>query len=172
MSLPGSTPPAPPTVSPAPPSRRRLRLTRPVVIVIVIVVLGAIGFVFRDQVTGSANDLQVGDCFDVPAGNTVTDVQHHPCTEAHTGEVFAVLQYPDDSNATYPAQADFESWTRQQCTPAFATYTGRDAASDSTLTFSAFFPLADSWSSGDRTVTCYLTRIDQQPMTQSYRLGS
>ena len=58
-----------------------------------MIVIG--GLVLRDRLSGSASDLKIGDCFDVPATETdIKDVQHHPCTEAHTGEVFAVVTHP------------------------------------------------------------------------------
>jgi hypothetical protein len=58
-----------------------------------LVVVGAIvvgGFLFRDRISGNAGDLQVGDCFDDPGTSEISDVQHHPCTEAHTGEVIFI----------------------------------------------------------------------------------
>ena len=54
--------------------------------IIAIIIVG--GFVLRDRLSSSAGDLKVGDCFDEPAtGGEISDVQHHPCTEAHTAEV-------------------------------------------------------------------------------------
>ena len=79
--------------------RRYLLLGAIVVIVLVV------AFVFRDRLSGNAGDLAVGDCFDAPTldGQTVSDVQHHPCTEPHTGEVFAVVTNPA-ADAAYPEQ--------------------------------------------------------------------
>ena len=58
-------------------------LGRPPGIVAVIIVGG---FILRDRLSSNAGDLKVGDCFDEPAsGAEISDVQHHPCTEAPHG---------------------------------------------------------------------------------------
>jgi hypothetical protein len=54
-----------------------------------VVAVGAL--IFRDRLSGSAGELKVGDCFDVPAVQTnIRDVQHHPCNESHTGVVMSL----------------------------------------------------------------------------------
>ena len=47
----------------------------------IIAVIVAVGFVFRDFLSGNAGDLKVGDCFDQPSttNTVVKDVPHHPC---------------------------------------------------------------------------------------------
>ena len=94
---------------PAPRTSPLRRFRGLVVIAAIVVVVAVVGVVFRDRITGNAGSLQVGDCFDLPADAvaatdaTVGDVQHHPCTEAHGGEVFAVLTYPAAATRHVPA---------------------------------------------------------------------
>ena len=49
-----------------------------------------------DRLGGNVSDLKVGDCIDRPAtaNQTVSDIQHHPCDEAHSAEVVYVGTNP------------------------------------------------------------------------------
>ena len=125
---------------------------------IVIAIIGVGGFLFRDRLSGNAGDLQVGDCFDVPTGETrtVKDVQHHPCTEAHTGEVFAIVKYPGDP--AYPDEQARLAFVGQQCPAPFLAYVGAPLET-SVLDVGFFSPTSGGWSDGDRTFTCYVESI-------------
>jgi len=161
----------------APPPKSRLGRWRGLVIAvaaIAVVVLVGVGVnAFRDQLPAKAGDLQVGDCFDLPADATasssVGDVQHHPCTESNGGEVFAVLTYPADAQATYPAPDAFDTFAADQCSTSFKAYTGQDFEAATSLDAGYFFPLDTGWSSGDRTVICYLVDAGGAPLTRSMR---
>lgn len=141
------------------------------IIVVVVVVALAIGlYVFKDSLTGAPGDLKVGDCFDVPTvaakADVVSSVQHHPCTESHTGEVFFITPYTGPAT-TYPAVSDFDAFANDACTSAFKSYVGTDLDSDPDLSAGYFYPPEDGWSSGDRTILCYATRTDNGPLTKS-----
>ena len=126
------------------------------------------GLIFRDRLSGSAGDLKVGDCFDdPPAGKTVADVQHHPCTESHTGEVIYVGDMP--SNTAYPGENGFDAFAVQNCVPAFQTYTGEDVLTSEVLTMNYFYPKDDAWAKGNHKLTCYAVRADGQPVTSSFK---
>jgi len=85
--------------------------------IIAIIIVG--GFVLRDRLSSSAGDLKVGDCFDEPAtGGEISDVQHHPCTEAHTAEVVFIGDMTGD-NSTYPSDDQFDQFAATNCLPAF-----------------------------------------------------
>jgi hypothetical protein len=115
-------------------------------------------------------DLKVGDCFEVPAGDQVNDVQHRPCTQAHDGEVFVVEDFTGSD--TYPSLADFEAWTRDHCLgSAFETYVGDSYDNREDVSVGYLYPLADGWSRGDREMTCYLSPADGNPVSSSYRKG-
>jgi len=140
------------------------------ILVIIIVVVAAVAFVFRDRITGSAADLAVGDCFDVPTVQIeIKDVQHHPCAEAHTGEVFAVVTDPAAAGAPVPTTEEISSFYGPACLPLLTTYIGEDALTQKTLDFGAFYPNDDGWNKGDRGITCYLYRVDSGTMTATMK---
>jgi hypothetical protein len=137
--------------------------------------LAAVGvgaLVARPFLTGGAADLKLGECFDAPvAAETVEDVQHHPCTDAHTGEVVFVGNLPAAEGAPYPDDAALDQQIGTLCIPAFNTYTGLDFETDPTWTLGYFVPLEEDWNNGDRSVSCYATRLDDAPTTGSIKKG-
>jgi Septum formation len=137
--------------------------------IIAVVVVG--GIVFRDRLSGGASDLHAGDCFDNKAATTVKDVQHHPCTEAHTAEVVLVADHPAAAGAAYPTDAGLEAWITSTCVPAILTYVGPGADLD-VLNYGIFYPKAADWGHGERQMTCYVLRLDLAPMTQSLHAGA
>lgn len=136
--------------------------------IIAIIAVGA--FIFRDRLSGSAADLAVGDCFDVPAANVdISDVQHHPCTESHTGEVFVLVSHPAAKGTPPLTEDQLVEFLGTSCTPAFTTYVGAEAAALGLLDFGAFYPVDKDWTDGDRNITCYTYRVDDKPMTGSVK---
>ncbi len=138
-------------------------------IAILAVILGG-GYLFRDRLTGSAAELAIGDCFDVPRTQTdVKDVQHHPCTESHTGEVFALVTHPAASGTPPLAAGALLAYLADACGPAWIGYVGAEAAGLGVLDAGAFYPPDDGWNKGDRGITCYTYRVDHKAMTSSVR---
>lgn len=138
--------------------------------VVVIAVIAGAWFLFRDRLSGSADDVRVGDCFDVPTEETIKSIQHQPCTEAHDGEAFVVGTVEGDS---YPVVFGFDDWAQQNCLdPAFEAYVGDPVAERLDIDVSYFAPTRESWESGDREITCYLTPADGGKVTSSYRAGA
>jgi Septum formation len=135
----------------------------------ILAVILAGGYLFRDRLSSDAGDLKPGDCFDDPPGVTrITDVQHHPCTEAHTAEVVFLGSLPD-GDKTFPTTTAVHEWVRANCIPAWSTYTGKDFESELVLALGFYQPSPESWGSGDRKVVCYASREDLAPMTTSVR---
>jgi hypothetical protein len=60
----------------------------------------------------------------------------------------------------------------RQCPGPFATYTGSSVDVRTDLDYGMFYPISTSWTSGDRDITCYASRVDSQPMTASVRATS
>src|SRR5882762_6471226 len=93
-------------------------------------VFALVGLVFHDFLSGNVGDLKVGDCFDAASLTTkdaiVKDVQHHPCADLHGGEVFFIGNITGAATSELPADETFTSFVRDQCLPAYRTYTGRD----------------------------------------------
>lgn len=134
--------------------------------IIAVIVIG--GLIFRDRLSSNAGDLKVGDCFDVPARNDdIKDVQHHPCTESHTGEVFAAVNHPAAKGAPPLTDAAFADFLDSACQAPWVTYVGATAAAANVLTFGGFYPGDEAWADGERGVTCFLYRQDEAPMTGS-----
>jgi hypothetical protein len=177
---------APATGPTAPPASSRGGFARSFVssligriIIIAVIAVGA--FLVRNYTSGNASDLKVGDCFDRPPAETqdVTAVQHHPCTESHTGEVVFVGDYPSPADAPYPSVESFQAYvgTNEQdvwilegaCPTAFAEYTGSAFEDAQSLNMGWFYPGAEGWKTGDHEIACYLFRLDEAPMTQSFR---
>ena len=126
------------------------------------------GWLFRDRLSSNAGDLAVGDCFDVPASKTnVKDVQHHPCAESHTGEVFAIVTHPAAKGTPPLAHDALFSYLGSTCGPLFINYVGPVAAGAGLLDAGAFYPPDAGWNDGDRTITCYVYRVDGKPTTTS-----
>lgn len=137
----------------------------------IIAAIAGGAWVFRDYISGNATDLVVGDCFDAPTtavDETVEDVAHHPCTDAHTAEVFFVADHPAGA---YPGEEAFDTFTRDNCPPAFTTYTGLDFYADQAADYDigVLYPLEEGWDRGDHEITCYIVRIDDGPMTAPLR---
>ena len=137
--------------------------------IIAVIVIG--GLIFRDRLSGSAGDLQVGDCFDLPkATQNIKDVQHHPCTESHQAEVFALLKHPAAKGTAPLADAALASYLEQECGPRWVGYVGAEAASAGVLTYNGFFPVDSAWTDGERSVTCITYRDDEASMSSSVKL--
>jgi Septum formation len=137
--------------------------------IVAIIAVGAL--VFRDRLSSNASELKVGDCFDDPvatSGQVVKDVQHHPCTEAHTAEVI-FLGPMTGADTAYPADATVGTFLKAQCLPAWQAYTGKDFETEVVLTLGYLMPTQEGWGKGDRDITCYAAREDGAAMTSSVR---
>lgn len=144
---------------------------RMIIPVVLIVGIAAVGFVLRDRLTGNASDLHVGDCFQVPAGDSISDVQHTPCTEPHDGEVIYVADY--SGSDSYPTSDQFDTWVGSECVDtAFASYVGEGYEARPDIDLGYFYPQADGWSSGDRQMICYLSPADGALVSSSFRAAS
>lgn len=166
-------PPGPMGYAPPPPPPARSRRTGLVIFgvlaVILVVILGGV-YLFRDRLSSNVTELAVGDCFDEPVGEqTITDVQHQPCTSAHDGEVFALLTHPAGSTEAYPVVSGFDDYIQQNCIPAWEAYTARTWALDADFGLSYYHPTLTGWGNGDRGFTCYTTRVDGVKLNGSVR---
>jgi hypothetical protein len=133
--------------------------------IIAVIAIGA--FVLRDRLSSNAGDLAVGDCFDEPTASaeTVEDVQHQPCNEAHDNEVMVVTEHPAARDAAYPSDADMEAFVDEKCVSVYQAYSGRDPATESEIGLAWYVPTDEGWKDGTRKVICYLYRNDGAKMT-------
>jgi hypothetical protein len=162
---PASQSPAPPPDAPPPPPATRTGKMRPVIIVGVIVAfLAIVLFAVRNNV--AADDLKVGDCFTTTDKTTIQTVDSQPCTQSHNAEVIFVGEYSGDS---YPISLSLDRYIEESCVPAFESYVGRAVGSEPELSIGYFYPSRDSWNSGNKTITCYVSQPDESPMTESLK---
>jgi hypothetical protein len=167
---------APPSTTP--PSRGSVLARRVGVVAIVgLIVVGVVAtFIFRDRLSGSSNDLAIGDCFDAPStantsassGVEIEDVQHHPCSEPHVYETFAVFRHPAPDGDAYPGVDVLFDYAETNCLPPFATYVGIDYQK-SLLVVSYIVPKDVGWKSGQRTISCFAGNPDDSPITGSLK---
>ncbi len=135
-----------------------------VIIGVIVALLAIVLFIVRNNV--DADDLAVGDCFNIPSATSIQTVEKQPCTDSHNAEVIFV---GDHDGTTYPISLTLDSYIEDNCVPAFETYVGRAIDSDPELSVGYFYPSRDGWDSGDRTITCYVTEPDEGPMTESLK---
>jgi hypothetical protein len=107
--------------------------------------------------TGSelVTELATGDCFDMTDGvdeerQTFVDVT--TCGEMHHFEVFAE---PVLDDVAFPGDDEVTRLGDEACYESFAGYVG-SSWEDSALDYGWLTPTEDSWTAGDREVTCYL----------------
>jgi hypothetical protein len=133
--------------------------------IIAAVLIG--GFVFRDRISGGADSLQVGDCFDVPAGNNpFYKVQHHPCSEPHTGEVVFVVDHPAAKGTPF-ARSIVIQFASAACLPALNAYIG--TTEGDRIDLGALYPDSKEWEAGDRKITCYAYMVDGSSLSTSFK---
>lgn len=156
------TPPyaAPPAAAPAKRGGKGAIIIVGVLIAFIAIVL----FIVRNNV--AADDLAVGDCFNIPNGTSIQTVEKHPCNESHNAEVIFVGEYTGDS---YPISLSLDSYIDDSCVPAYESYVGRSIDAEPELSLGYFYPSRDGWDSGDKTITCYISQPDESPMTESLK---
>jgi hypothetical protein len=131
-----------------------------------LAVAGCHGATVEKAGASSVFHLQTGECFHSPAGTTagrtvqVNDVSPVSCTDAHDGEVFAVLTHPAGTGAAYPGDDALADFAAAECLQRFPTYTGA-AYDDSDLDVASVRPDRQSWGDKhDREVACVLYKKD------------
>jgi hypothetical protein len=143
-------------------------------VVIVIAVVGILLNARRDdsgQISSGGNlqiqDLRVGDCFNIKdeTADSVSDVEAHPCTQAHKYEMYHVA---DMAAGDYPTDQQMENFAGQECLPAFASYVGT-TYDESALNFFYFAPGQDAWDDGDRSVQCAAFDPENAELTSSLK---
>ena len=134
------------------PPKKRLS-TRAIVWIVVLVVIVVAGIAWVASGNVSAGNIKVGACFTDTSATTVTTIKTVSCTKTHDSEVFDNQVVTSDS---YPTSDEWDAFAQQYCLPAFASYVGIDY-NDSVLNIGYYIPDSNSWSHGDKTLTCYAT---------------
>ncbi|MFD9001748.1 DUF4190 domain-containing protein [Streptomyces sp. NPDC059582] len=116
---------------------------------------------------GTSLSVSAGECFDAPDGaleGYTYDVDKVPCEGEHDGEVFAVFElrsgtdYPDDS---YPGDTHVTDIADDKCYKLRDDYAMDAWAVPEDVDVYYFTPTEDSWSIGDREITCAFGNTDE-----------
>jgi hypothetical protein len=122
-------------------------------VVVLIIVVGLVILYFALKNNSIATDLKVGDCLsEVPTGSEVVTLPTIDCAQPHAGEVFAVLDMPDGD---YPGAATINDW-QNKCPAELAKFSPGSVVDDAVGVY-VLAPTADTWSKGDRAITCVAT---------------
>ncbi|OBF53372.1 septum formation family protein [Mycolicibacterium monacense] len=145
-----------PAGPPPPPKKSKLwlilGLVALTVVVIAIAVVLFVVLVVREG-TVTATQVKLGDCLsEIPDGSEVRTLKTVDCAEPHAGEVFAVLQMPEGDFPGQDAMVEYAN----RCAPELASYSPA-AVTDDTVRLFVLFPTDETWSDGDRAVTCVAT---------------
>ena len=138
-----------------PPKKTRWGLIISLVLgVLALIAIAVIVFVvIIGKGTVTATDVKVGDCLkEIPGNTRVLTVDTIGCDQPHAGEVFAVLLMPEGE---FPGQSAIEAY-QNKCEPELATY-APSAITDNSVQLYVLYPTAETWSQGDRAVTCVAT---------------
>ncbi|KUO21796.1 DUF4190 domain-containing protein [Streptomyces dysideae] len=120
------------------------------------------GFKDAAKGDGTAYSLAEGDCFDSPSGSlegATYDVEEVPCSGRHDGEVFAVVDLPGDS---YPGDAKVTDIAEDKCYTLQYTYAMDGWAVPEDVDVYYLMPSRQSWSFGDREITCLFGNVEEK----------
>lgn len=118
---------------------------------------------FKEGATGNSSfALAKGDCFDVP-GETfdedVYDVDEVDCAGEHDAEVFASVPLSGDS---FPGDDHVTDVADDKCYTLQDAYAMDPWALTDEVDIYYLTPTADSWSWGDREITCVFANVDEK----------
>jgi len=101
----------------------------------------------------SVTDLRAGDCFNgLTDTGTVLSVDAIPCADPHDAEVFAVFSL---SGSTFPGDEEVFDQAEKGCNDRLADYSQK-AVEDDKIGLFVFHPTQQSWTRGDKEVTCII----------------
>jgi len=118
---------------------------------------------FKEGASGNSSfALAKGDCFDVP-GETfdedVYDVDEVDCSGEHDAEVFATVPLTGDS---FPGDDHVTDVADDKCYTLQDAYAMDPWALTDEVDIYYLTPTADSWSWGDREITCVFANVDEK----------
>ncbi|NBE53896.1 DUF4190 domain-containing protein [Streptomyces boluensis] len=118
---------------------------------------------------GSTFSLAAGECFDSPTGKLegeTTDVDVVDCAQPHDGEAYGNFRLDDGS---YPGESRIAELAEDRCGTFAEGYFGDLTAVPDNVYDYFFYPTSQSWSLGDRTVTCLVGDENGGKLTGSVR---
>ena len=105
--------------------------------------------------------LDVGDCFDLPPGDTigsdVYDVDETDCARPHDAEIFGVVGVDGED---FPGRAKLRDVGNEKCAAMKAVYAMDPWAVPDDVDWYTLLPGRSGWDSGDRAITCVYAHRD------------
>ena len=111
---------------------------------------------------GTTFSVDEGECFDTPGGSLegmAYDVDTVSCEEEHDGEVFANFRMP---GGRYPGDDAVTEAADDKCYTLQYAYAMDSWALPEDVDIYYFTPTRDSWSLGDREVSCLFGNVDEK----------
>jgi hypothetical protein len=103
--------------------------------------------------TISVFDLAVGDCFNAPEGETVSEVELVDCAEPHQYEAYHAEDHPAAGDEAYIGDAAMTEYADEVCLGQFESFVGTPWE-ESALNYFYLQPTAETWDIGDREILC------------------
>ncbi|MER6087231.1 DUF4190 domain-containing protein [Streptomyces bluensis] len=119
------------------------------------------GFEEAARENGTTFSVEKGECFDAPNGSLegyAYDVDTVPCDGEHDAEVFANFEIP---GADYPGDDELTETADEKCYDLADAYAMDSWALPEYVDVYYFTPTRQSWSAGDREVTCMFGSTDE-----------
>ncbi|MFJ9583200.1 DUF4190 domain-containing protein [Streptomyces acidicola] len=119
------------------------------------------GFEEAARENGSTFSVEKGECFDAPNGSLegyAYDVDTVPCDGEHDAEVFANFEIP---GGDYPGDDELTETADEKCYDFADAYAMDSWALPEYVDVYYFTPTRESWSAGDRVVTCMFGSTDE-----------
>lgn len=154
----------PPTGTPTP--SRRSSAGNTIWILVAIFVVGVGAFSLFDSST-NVEEIEIGDCLDMPEDDVFNTVDTVDCNDAHDLEVYAMVDMASVSIdfsaiAAYPGDFELYDAALDECLNEFESYVGIDYP-NSVLYVDAFTPTVEGWEEfDDREVQCVLLQLDAE----------
>ncbi len=111
---------------------------------------------------GTTFSVDEGECFDTPGGSLegmAYDVDTVSCEEEHDGEVFANFKMP---GGRYPGDSEITEAADDKCYTLQYAYAMDTWALPENVDIYYFTPTRDSWSLGDREISCLFGNVDEK----------
>ncbi|MGW3425175.1 DUF4190 domain-containing protein [Streptomyces phaeochromogenes] len=111
---------------------------------------------------GATFSVDEGECFDTPGGSLegmAYDVDTVSCDKEHDGEVFANFRM---ASGSYPGDSEITEAADEKCYTLQYAYAMDTWAIPDNVDIYYFTPTRDSWSLGDREISCLFGNVDEK----------
>jgi hypothetical protein len=113
----------------------------------------------------SVFDLVVGDCFNAPEGDIVSEVERLDCDDPHTYEAYHSVDHPATSTEAWIGDEAMTEFAEEACLGAFEDFVGTPYE-ESELFYFYLQPTAETWDVGDREILCSVY-LEEGDLTES-----